>query len=356
MTDQAADIRPGEELPLDALHQYLALHLPGFERIEQLRQFPGGYSNLTYLLITNLGEFVLRRPPFGANIKSAHDMGREFKVLRLLKDAGFSAPTPIHYCENTETLGAPFYLMERVHGLILRNTPPKEFNLSPEGMRAISEAAIDKLAALHALDIFQNNLIELGKPQGYTFRQTKGWIERYHNAQTDHIPAMEETASWLESHIPADPQPAFIHNDFKYDNLVLEPQNPSHILAVLDWEMATVGNPLMDLGTTLAYWTEAAEAKALPLAAANLSWLPGNLNRTQVLERYVAITGQSISDFVFYYAFGAFKVAVIIQQIYARYQKGHTRDPRFAALHEAVQHFGNLAAAAIAKNKISNLY
>jgi aminoglycoside phosphotransferase (APT) family kinase protein len=355
MSDQPIEIRPGETLPLESLQSYLVSNVPGLKHIQEIRQFPGGYSNLTYLLMTNIGELVLRRPPIGADIKSAHDMAREFKVLSLLHNVPFNAPAPIFYCGDSEVIGAPFYLMERIHGIILRNRPPKGLQLPPERMRQISEAAVDKLAGLHTMDIHSTGLIQLGKPEGYTARQTNGWIQRYRNAQTDHVDALDATATWLETHIPAEPAPSFIHNDFKYDNLILDPSNPSKILAVLDWEMATVGNPMMDLGTTLAYWTEAPEAEALPLAAANLSWLPGNLDRAEVLERYIAKTEASSTNYIFYFAFGAFKVATIVQQIYARYRKGISKDPRFANLDKAVQHFGNLAEHAIDKQRIGNL-
>lgn len=356
MTDQAVEVRQGETLPLELLRHFLVANMPGMKQIQEIRQFPGGYSNLTYLLITNIGEMVLRRPPFGADIKSAHDMGREFRVLSMLQQANFSAPEPLLYCDNTEIIGAPFYLMKRIHGIILRNRPPKDLSLHPDLMRQISEATVDKLADLHNMDILSTGLIQLGKPEGYTSRQIKGWIQRYRNAQTDHIQSLEDTATWLDSHIPDESKPAFLHNDFKYDNLLLDPSNPTHILSVLDWEMATVGNPLMDLGTTLAYWTEAPEAKILPLAAANLTWLPGNLNRFEVLERYIAKTDIPSANFTFYFAFGSFKVAAIIQQIYARYRKGLTTDQRFASLNEAVEHFGDLASRAIEKNRISNLF
>ncbi len=355
MIDQATTVRNGEELPIEALERYLMVHLEGFEAIAGIRQFPGGFSNLTYLLETNAGAYVLRRPPFGANIKTAHDMGREFKVLSMLRGHFLYIPEPVLLCEDPDIIGAPFYLMERVEGLILRNRPPKGLERMPELMRRISEVTVDTLVELHGIDIQTTGLIQMGKPEGYVERQTTGWIERYYKAETDMVDSMNAVADWMRQHRPADGAPAFIHNDYKYDNLVLDPTDPGRVIAVLDWEMATVGHPLMDLGTSLAYWTEPREAEALQLAAANLTWLPGNLDRAGVLERYALKSGRNVDDFLFYFVFGAFKIGVIVQQIYARYKKGHTQDPRFAGLLDAVRYFGNMAATAIEKNKISGL-
>lgn len=355
MIDEAAAIRPGEELNTEKLQQYLQQQWEGFKAIEAIRQFPGGYSNLTYALSCNLGEYVLRRPPFGANIKSAHDMGREYRVLAALEGAYDKAPRPILYCEDERIIGAPFYLMERVRGVILRGQLYQKMELPPALMRSISEAAITNLAALHHIDIEAAGLSCLGKPAGYIERQVEGWIARYRKAETDQLAGMDQLAGWMSQNRPADGPPGFIHNDYKYDNLVLAQGSLSHILAVLDWEMATVGDPRMDLGTTLAYWTEPAEAQAMPLAAANLTWLPGNLNRTEVVALYQETTGREIGDALFFFAFGTFKIATIIQQIYARYKQGHTQDPRFAKLIEAVHYFGQLGCRALEKGQLSGL-
>jgi aminoglycoside phosphotransferase (APT) family kinase protein len=338
--DKAKDIRPGEELKEKALQVYLQQYWPGHERITDIKQFPGGYSNLTYALSTNQGEYVLRRPPFGANIKSAHDMGREFRVLNLLQPHYNKIPQPVLMCENTEVIGAPFYLMERVQGVILRNQVPKDLDLTPARMRALSEATVDNLAALHAIDIEATGLIDLGKPEGYIERQVTGWIKRYRKAETDTVASMDALTEWLPQNQPPDGAPGLIHNDYKYDNLVLDPNDLSHIKAVLDWEMCTVGDPLMDLGTTLAYWINPGEENMLTQGVANLTWLPGNLTREEVVERYAMASGRNLDDISFYFAFGAFKIGVILQQIYKRYKEGHTQDPRFAFLIELVKVFG----------------
>lgn len=347
MLDQPTDIRSGEELDISTLQAYLKEVWPGHQRIEEVRQFPGGYSNLTYALSTNQGEYVLRRPPFGANIKSAHDMGREYRVLSILRPSYEKVPQPILRCDDEAVIGAPFYIMERVQGVILRNQPPKNINLTPELMRAISEAMIDNLAVLHNLNLETTGLIDLGKPAGYIERQVNGWIRRYRKAETDTVGGMDFLADWLPQHQPAEGPGGLIHNDYKYDNLVLDPNDLARIKAVLDWEMCTVGDPLMDLGTTLAYWIEPGEENPLTMGVANLTWLPGNLTRKEVVARYAAVSGRDVTNVVFYYAFGAFKIGVILQQIYYRYKKGYTQDPRFAFLIELVRVFGKQGQNAV---------
>ena len=352
MIDQPTKVRQGEDLNLTALEGYLANHLNGFETPLSVSQFPSGYSNLTYLLKAGQKAYVLRRPPFGANIKSAHDMGREYKVLSSLKPIYKHVPQPVLYCEDESVIGAPFYMMERVEGVILRNKAPEGMDASPAMFEALSKAAVDNLAQLHQIDLEKAGLASLGKPEGYVARQVEGWAKRYHNAATGSVPHMEKAAEWLLANQPDDATPAFIHNDYKYDNLVLDPNNLSNITAVLDWEMATVGHPLMDLGTTLGYWAEANDSPALK--PFNLTWMPGNLNRAQVVTRYFEQIGQPEQDVLFFYVFGVFKIGVIVQQIYARYKKGLTKDPRFAQLGYVVEACGYNAHQAITHQRISN--
>lgn len=350
--DQAASIRQGEELNIEALNDYLSAHLPDDKGIIQIRQFPSGYSNLTYLIETSDSAFVLRRPPFGANIKSAHDMEREFKALSLLKSVYPKVPAPVLYCEDVSIIGAPFYLMEKVSGVILRNRPPKGLLLTPELMKGISEAAIDNLVELHQLDVDKTGLIQLGKPEGFVQRQVSGWIQRYYKAETDVLSDMNFLAEWMTENLPPESTtPAFIHNDYKYDNLVLRPENLTEIIAVLDWEMATVGDPLMDLGTMLAYWAEPDDDPALQQFS--LTSMPGNLDREQILHRYAQKSGANIDGFVFYYAFACFKIGVIGQQIYARYKKGFTNDARFADLIHLIKACAQNGFHAVKYNRIS---
>lgn len=329
--DKATEIRKGEELNVPALNSYLKSKLPGFREPLQIKQFPSGYSNLTYSLQTGSGrEYVLRKPPHGANVRGGHDMGREFTVLQSLEPIYPKVPHPILFEPDPDLLGGPFYLMERVKGVILRNRPPKDLSLDEALMRQISSSAVETLAELHNLDISGTPLAQMGKPEGYVERQVHGWVDRYYKAQTDDISEMEHLATWLKSNVPGSSYTSFIHNDFKYDNLVLSPDKLEQVKAVLDWEMATVGDPFMDLGTTLAYWCEAGDPDALK--PFNLTWLPGNLRRMEVIEHYAKTSKISVPDMLFYYVFGSFKIGVIVQQIYARYKKGLTQDPRFAAL------------------------
>jgi aminoglycoside phosphotransferase (APT) family kinase protein len=352
--DKAVAARKGEAPDSNKLKNYLSSLLPGFDRDLIIEQFPGGYSNLTFLLKTSGEEYVLRKPPIGANIKSAHDMKREFNVLTALKPVYKPIPAPVLFCDDETIMGSPFYIMERVSGIILRNSIPKGMELTPSVMRFISESAVDNLAALHSIDLEATGLINMGKPGGYIQRQVEGWIKRYVAAETDIIEDMNKTAEWMQGNLPPDGTPAFIHNDYKYDNLVLDPEKLTQIMAVLDWEMATVGDPLMDLGTSLAYWGEAADSDALK--PFNLTWLPGNLTREEVVQRYAEIKNIAVPDMLFYYVFGSIKIAVIVQQIYARYKKGFTKDERFAGLIHVVRACAANAQKAIKFKRINHFY
>ncbi len=352
--DKAVNVREGESPDLEKLRAYLVKHLPGETGELNILQFPGGYSNLTFLINYGEKEYVLRKPPRGANIKSAHDMGREFRVLSALKPVYKPIPNPIIFCKDESVIGTPFYLMERVRGIILRNKPPKGIDLTPEIMRAISISAVKNLASLHDIDLYSTGLIQLGKPEGYISRQVEGWIKRYYNAETDLVDDMNKAAEWMQENIPADGNPAFIHNDYKFDNLVLDPGDLQHIIAVLDWEMATVGSPLMDLGTSLAYWAEPSDHPALK--PFNLTWLQGNLNREEVVQEYSMARQIDLPGMLFYYVFGTFKIAVIVQQIYARYKNGFTSDERFAGLIHVVRACAENAQKAIRFKRISNFY
>jgi aminoglycoside phosphotransferase (APT) family kinase protein len=358
--DNAVITRKGEELDQSKLEVYLQDVLGKNLKINEIKQFPSGYSNLTYLLETNQGEYVLRKPPHGANIKGGHDMHREFRVLSALKPIFPYVPNPINYSEEETLLGTPFYVMERISGIILRAQPPKGLNLSKDFFNSIANSSVDLLARLHKLDLDETGLADMGKPEGYVKRQVEGWVKRYFNAKTDELKEMEACADWLLDWVKQHEndasinQAAFIHNDFKYDNLVLTSEAPYQIKAILDWEMATVGHPLMDLGTTLAYWCEATDHPALK--AFNLTWMEGNLTRKGVLKRYQQQTNMNVDGILFYYIFGCFKVAVIGQQIYSRYKKGLTKDPRFGALIHVIEACGKNTQLAIKFNRINNFY
>jgi aminoglycoside phosphotransferase (APT) family kinase protein len=346
--DRTAPVRAGEELPTEALEAYLLQHLPDVSGPLTVEQFPAGHSNLTYLVRVGPTELVLRRPPFGNQVRTAHDMGREFRVLAGLCTVYRPAPRPLLYCDDPAVLGAPFYVMERRRGVILRKQLPPGLVIDPPAARRLGIALIDNLAALHALDYRAAGLGDLGKPAGYVARQVTGWSDRYAKARTHDLPAMDRVARWLAEHLPGESGMALVHNDYKYDNLVLDPADLTHIVAVLDWEMATVGDPLLDLGTTLGYWVEAGDPPALRHAAMGPTTLPGSLTRRELAERYATRTGRDLAQVAYYCVFGSFKIAVIVQQIYARYVRGHTHDPRFASLNELVavlaEHADRLAA------------
>lgn len=328
--DKPGNARPHETPDWETLNRYLEKYCPQVGAISNIEQFPGGYSNLTFCLNSSKGEFVLRRPPIGANIKSAHDMGREFSVISQLKVHYSKVPNPIHFCDDERIIGAPFYIMERLHGVILRAHNAPKMGIPAKVMRKSSEALVDNLVALHALDIHHSGLDQLGKPEGYVQRQVEGWTKRYYAAETDKLESMDAIANWLKVNLPSEQKPAFLHNDYKYDNVVLDPTDLSVIRGVLDWEMATVGDPLMDLGASLAYWSEAGDDPILQ--SFNLTSLPGNLSRKEVINRYAEKSGRNVYSIHFYYLFGLFKNAVIAQQIYARWKQGHSADARFGSL------------------------
>jgi aminoglycoside phosphotransferase (APT) family kinase protein len=346
--DQPVAVRQGEELDLKALNNFLSGRIAIGPVLAQ-KQFPGGYSNLTYLITTAQKEYILRRPPFGAAIKSAHDMGREFRVLSAVKPHYEKVPQPVILCEDLTVLNAPFYIMEKISGVILRPSMAKEIHVTPARMKEISESLIDNLAHLHSVNIKKSGLDQLGKPEGYIQRQVEGWGKRYLNAQTDKIDSLDSVIQWLSAHMPAETTPVLLHNDYKYDNLVLDANNMNTIVGVLDWEMATIGDPWMDVGASLAYWAEAGDDALAKVF--NLSWLTGNLTRQEFVERYTMKSGRSANP-VFYYVFGLYKNAVIAQQIYARWKQGHSKDPRFGQLIHVINNLGQRAVAAIEKDSI----
>jgi aminoglycoside phosphotransferase (APT) family kinase protein len=349
-SDKTAKVRAGEELDIEKLNAYLKSHLPNVGSIVEVSQFPGGFSNLTYLIRAGNAELVLRRPPFGATIKSGHDMGREFRVLSALQKSGFSKiPTPLSIDASGDLLGAPFYIMQRLNGVILRAKDAQNPDLTPELLQHLSEKLIENLAELHALDIENTELGTLGKPEGYVKRQVDGWIQRYRNSQTDDVKNMEIAAAWLVEQTPKSQKPTFLHNDYKFDNVVWNAEL-TEIIGVLDWEMSTVGDPLMDLGAALAYWCQAEDSDFSKLF--NLTWREGCPNRRYIADKYAELTGRDVSDIAFYYVFGLFKNAVIMQQIYARWKKGLTKDPRFEGLIMGVFELSKMAGKTIKSGEI----
>lgn len=348
--DAPRPVRAGEELDPAKLSAYLDREL-GVTAPLSVEQFPGGHSNLTYLVHHGDREYVLRRPPFGSKVKSAHDMGREVAVLSKLAPVYERAPRVIAYEATGEVLGAPFYLMERRRGVILRRDLPPELAADHARVRRVCEVLIDALVDLHAVDFAAAGLSELGKPVGYIERQVTGWSERYTASQTDDLPAVTEVCAWLASHRPADGAPSLIHNDFKFDNVIFDP-SLERITGVLDWEMTTVGDPLMDLGTSLSYWAQASDPPAYHQLPFGPTARPGMMTRDEVARRYLERSGRTTEHLVFYYAFGLIKTAVIAQQLYYRFAKGLTKDARFAPMIFAVRLLGEQARASIDRGAI----
>ena len=337
LRDRPTTMRAGEELDLAKLEPFLRAHFPGERGPLTVRQYPSGHSNLTYAVSLGGKEFVLRRPPFGSKVKSAHDMGREFRVLSRLHGVYPPAPEVLCYCDDESVLGAPFYLMKPIRGVILRRDPPPELQFSADTAQRLSESLIDNLACLHRLDYEAIGLADLGKPQGYLERQVRGWIERYHGSRTHDLPEVGRISSWMNGHLPPSSDAALIHNDYKYDNVVLDSQDIAKIVGVLDWEMCTIGDPLSDLGTTLAYWIDPKDPDELQKIRWGPTNFPGSLTRADLVQRYTKAAARDVSNMVFYLAFARFKIAVIIQQIYYRYHLGLTNDPRFASMPELIK-------------------
>src|SRR5271163_3770518 len=337
LLDHPTTIRSGEELDWGKLEPYLRQRFPDDTGSLQVRQFPSGHSNLTYSLHLGAREMVLRRPPFGSKVKSAHDMGREFRVLSQLHSVYTPAPEVLFYCDDDSILGAPFYVMEPIHGIILRKDLPIGLELYPEKARRLNESFIENLVRLHNVDYAAVGLSDLGKPLGYLERQVRGWTERYYGSKTHDYLEVDKIAAWMQERIPSTRDVSLIHNDYKYDNIVLDSADPTKIVGVLDWEMCTVGDSLADLGTTLAYWVDVTDPDELQQKTWGPTAIAGSFRRSEVVEYYARKTRCDVSQIDFYLTFARFKLAVIVQQIYFRYHQGITKDERFASMPARIQ-------------------
>lgn len=353
LIDKSSEIRRGEELDLKAVEQFLKDSIPGLGGELTIGQFPSGYSNLTYLIKVGDTDLVLRRPPFGRKAKTAHDMGREYRILKALHPAFPYCPKPLVYTDDESVIGSPFYVMERIKGIILRRDLPRGLTFTRDQMRSLCENLLDIHCRLHMVDHSALGLDGLGKPEGYVKRQVEGWSERYRGAWTEDAPTCEEVMQWLREKKPPDfENSAMIHNDYKFDNVVLAPDNPMNIIGVLDWEMATIGDPLMDLGSSLGYWVQADDPEDIQAIRTMPTNLPGALTRSELVELYAEKTGISIDNFDFYFCFGTFRLAVIAQQIYYRFYHGQTKDPRFQALVFAVRSLEKTVQRVIQSSKL----
>ncbi len=345
-------VRKGEELNVDTLRAFLTERLGGSGALLAVEQFPAGSSNLTYLVRLDNEEFVLRRPPFGNTVKTAHDMRREFDVLSKLSVVYPPAPKPKLFCDDPSVIGAEFYVMERREGLIIRGTSPRELERSPDLQRNVCKGFVDNLAKLHSLSYVAAGLGDLGHPDGYNRRQVEGWTKRYFTAKTHEHAELESAIEWLNENIPAEFGASLIHNDYKFDNLMLDPNDLTKITAVLDWEMVTVGDPLMDLGTTLGYWMSPDAGDEMLSKPFNPRVLMENLSRQDLVEMYADASRCELPDMLSYYVFGTFKIAVICQQIYARYVKGFTKDERFARFDHFVEALERIASQALTRGNV----
>jgi aminoglycoside phosphotransferase (APT) family kinase protein len=321
-------VRAGEELA-PAVFTWLETQVPGLSGTPRVTQYSGGASNWTYRLEYEACDLILRRPPAGTKAKSAHDMGREFRIQKGLKPVFPWVPEMIAFCADTAVLGCEFYVMERLPGLILRKNPPRDLTLSPAAARALCLSVIDTLVALHQVDAAAVGLLEMGRGPGYARRQVEGWSDRYRRARTWNVPRMSRVMDWLAAQAPDDVGACVIHNDFRLENVVLDPSEITRVTGVLDWEMATIGDPLMDLGSALAYWVQADDDPLLRAVRRQPTHLPGMLTRREVVEHYCARTGRRADNWTFYEVFGLFRLAVIVQQIYYRYHHGQTKNPAF---------------------------
>ena len=325
------EVRPDEQFDEARLAEYLRGKLPGSENQLRVRQFGGGAANLTYLLDYGSHEYVLRRPPLGPVAKSAHDMGREYKVLSVLHQALPFAPRAFLYCDDPALIGADFFVMERRRGVVVRRKIPPQFTEMPDAPRRMSEAMVDALAELHAVDYEALGLSDLGKPEGFIERQVEGWYKRWHAAKEADLPEMDAVYQWLKANLPTSSDVSLVHNDYKLDNVMLAEDDPGQLVAIFDWDMCTLGDPMSDLGALLCYWTEPTDAPYFQQMAMMPTGELGFLTRRELVERYALKSGRSVHNISFYHTLGLFRSVVIIAQIYIRFARGQTQDGRFAA-------------------------
>ncbi|MBA3270348.1 MAG: phosphotransferase family protein, partial [Acidobacteria bacterium] len=350
MTGDTQPVRAAEQLDWTTLESWLRARLPacgiaGLDLDQALRvdQFPGGHSNLTYHVRFGKTELVLRRPPLGPVPPTAHDMAREFRWLSAVHPVFPLAPRAYLLCDDLSVVGSVFYVMERRHGIVVRHEEPPVIDNRPDVRRRVGRAVVDALVELHAVDIEPAGLMHLGKPVGFVERQVRGWSDRWQRAKTVEIPEMEMLAAWLSVQLPAPPsRPAIVHGDFKLDNLMLAADNPARLVAVFDWEMSALGDPLVDLGILLAYWVPNAPPEQRD-ALTTVTALPGWFTRDELVERYATRSGADMSTLRYFEVFALFKIAVVIQQIFFRYVKGQTNDPRFARFGDRVTYLARQA-------------
>jgi aminoglycoside phosphotransferase (APT) family kinase protein len=324
-------VRPDEHFDELALAAYLRGKITGADQPLTVRQFGGGAANLTYLLDYGSHQYVLRRPPLGPIAPSAHDMGREFRVLSVLYQAFPLAPRAFVFCEDTGLIGAPFFVMERREGVVVRRSIPDIYAPIPDAPARMSAALVDALAEFHAVDYAALGLETLGKPTGFIERQIEGWYGRWHKAKVEDLPDMDAVYGWLKAHVPPVSTPTLVHNDYKLDNVMLAADDPGRMIAIFDWDMCTLGDPLADLGALLTYWIEPDDAPYMQMTAMMPVGDSRFLKRDDLIQRYAVKSGRDVSHIRFYHTLGLYRLVVICAQIFIRYKRGQTQDQRFAA-------------------------
>lgn len=328
--DVGGGVRIGEELNIGAVDAWLRKRLPALAPdLPEVTQYTGGASNWTYRLKYANRDLILRRPPAGTKAASAHDMVREYRIQQALRPQCQAIPEMIGLCEDADVLGCDFYVMNRIEGIIPRANLPRELRLDEGQTRQLCINVLDQLIALHRVDYRAAALEKMGKGPGYCHRQIAGWSERYNKSWTWNVPTYRGIQRWLQKHTPADVAACVIHNDWRFDNVVLDPQDPTRVIGILDWEMATIGDPLMELGSMLAYWIQADDGMILKKLRRQPTHLPGMLTRAEVVAYYREKTGIQINHWEFYEVYGLFRLAGIIQQIYYRYHHGQTDNRAF---------------------------
>ncbi len=349
----AGEVRKGEELDIAAVDAILKSHIDGLSGTPNVKQYSSGASNLTYALEYPERSLVLRRPPFGTKPKSGHDMNREYRVMSALKPVFPAVPPTLFYTDDPAIIGSEFYVMDRVDGHLIHTKIPKDWEWSEKETRTLCENFFEKLVELHQVDFNDIGLSDFGKPEGYVDRQIGGWNRRFEKAWTEDVDKFEDVKTWLEDNKPSkETGAAILHGDFRIDNCILNVDDPTRIDAILDWEISALGDPLMDLGNTLAYWIEADDPDLMQLLVRQPSTAPGMMSRSDVLKFYAERTGADVSNFQFYYVYGIWRLAVIIQQIYYRYFHGQTDNPKFKPYGQMANALGQLSRIKIASGEL----
>ena len=350
VVDVGGKVRQGEEINTDVITGWLRTQGLSVDDTVELTQYSGGASNWTYRLKYPQADLILRRPPRGTKAKGAHDMGREFRIQSMLKPVFPDVPDSVGHCDDESLIGSEFYVMHRIAGIIPRKHMPRGLSLSTEQTRQLCTHVWNKLIELHQVDLQASGLQALSKGEGYTRRQLDGWSQRFDKAKTWNVSSFRKVRNWLDKHCPADVKLCMIHNDWRLDNVVLNPENPTEVIGVLDWELATVGDPLMDLGSALAYWVQADDNFLMKMLQRQPSSLPGMMTRQEIVQHYLKHSGISTPNWTFYEVFGLFRLAVIAQQIYYRYHHNQTRNPAFKNFWIMVNYFDWRCKALIRKS------